>query len=76
MRIPAMRAVLHAGAVAVAMHATVVGAQGAWKPEKPVEIVVNTAPGSGPDKNAKLMQKLLQELKRSARIRLSARDAT
>lgn len=31
----------------------------AWKPEKNVEIVVNTAPGSGPDTLARSMQKLL-----------------
>jgi putative tricarboxylic transport membrane protein len=34
-----------------------------WKPEKPVEIVVNTAPGSGPDKTGRLMQKIMQELR-------------
>ena len=38
-------------------------AQAQWKPEKPVEIVVNTAPGSGPDKTGRLMQKILQDLR-------------
>lgn len=35
--------------------------QGTWKPEKAVEIVVNTAPGSGPDKTGRLMQKIMQD---------------
>jgi putative tricarboxylic transport membrane protein len=47
----------------LAAHAAPVAAQGTWKPERPVEIVVNTAPGSGPDKTGRLMQKILQELK-------------
>lgn len=32
-----------------------------WKPEQAVELVVGTAPGSGPDKNARIMQKIFQE---------------
>lgn len=31
-----------------------------WKPEGVVEIIVNTAPGSGPDKIARLVQKILK----------------
>lgn len=42
-------------AVATAAHA-----QG-WQPEKNVEIVINTAPGSGQDNTGRFMQKLLQE---------------
>ena len=36
-------------------------AQSAWKPERNVEIVVNTAPGSGQDTTARTVQKILQE---------------
>ena len=35
----------------------------AWQPEKNVEIIVNTAPGSGQDVTARLIQKILQERK-------------
>lgn len=34
-----------------------------WKPDKPVEIVVNTPPGNGPDRTARVMQNILQEKK-------------
>ena len=34
-----------------------------WKPEQNVEIVVGSAPGSGPDRNARFMQSLLQKMK-------------
>ena len=34
-----------------------------WKPEKPVEIVVNTPPGNGPDRTARVMQGILQDKK-------------
>jgi putative tricarboxylic transport membrane protein len=55
------RAVLcAAGAIAAGQAAA---AAGAWKPEKNVEIVVNTAPGSGPDSTARLLQNLLHERK-------------
>jgi putative tricarboxylic transport membrane protein len=43
--------------VAFAAHA----ATPQWKPEQAVEIVVGTAPGSGPDKNARVMQKIFQD---------------
>ena len=33
----------------------------AWKPDRPVEIVINTAPGSGADKAGRVIQKILQE---------------
>jgi putative tricarboxylic transport membrane protein len=36
------------------------GASG-WKPTQSVEIVVGTAPGSGPDRNARVVQKALQD---------------
>src|SRR5687768_17507151 len=31
-----------------------------WKPDKPVEFVLNCAPGCGPDNAARLMQKIFQ----------------
>src|SRR5688572_5174784 len=34
-----------------------------WKPEKPVEIVVNTPPGNGPDRTARVMLGILQDKK-------------
>ena len=37
-----------------------VGQQGAWKPERNVEIIVGTAPGAAPDKTARLIQRLWQ----------------
>lgn len=36
------------------------GQQGAWKPERNVEIIVGTAPGAAPDKTARLIQRLWQ----------------
>lgn len=33
----------------------------AWKPEKPVEIVIPTTPGGGIDRTARTLQKILQE---------------
>jgi putative tricarboxylic transport membrane protein len=59
----ALTAVLHLLPLIAAMHAAPLAAQSAWKPDKPVEIVVNTAPGSGPDKTGRLMQKIFQDLK-------------
>jgi putative tricarboxylic transport membrane protein len=38
-------------------------AQTPWKPEKPVEFVVLSAPGGGNDKTARLMQKIWRETK-------------
>jgi putative tricarboxylic transport membrane protein len=35
----------------------------AWKPEKPVEIVVGTSPGGPQDRTARLIQRVLQEQK-------------
>jgi putative tricarboxylic transport membrane protein len=32
-----------------------------WKPERPVEIVVNTGPGVSPDRTARTMQRIFQE---------------
>ncbi len=35
----------------------------AWKPDKVVEIIVNTAPGNSPDKTARSIQKIVQDRK-------------
>ena len=32
-----------------------------WKPEQAIEIILGTAPGSGPDRNARIMQRIFQE---------------
>ncbi len=34
-----------------------------WKPDKAIEIVVNTPPGNGPDRTARVMQGILQDKK-------------
>jgi putative tricarboxylic transport membrane protein len=34
-----------------------------WKPEKAIELVVNTLPGNGPDRTARVMQGILQDKK-------------
>jgi len=38
-------------------------AQAAWKPEKPVEIIVGTNPGSGFDRTSRALQKIIQDTK-------------
>ena len=38
-------------------------AQSTWKPEKQVEIILPTAPGGGNDAVARLMAKMLQDMK-------------
>lgn len=56
-----------AAAVAIVFSATfssfagVHAAAAEWKPDKPVEIIVNTAPGASPDRTARAIQKTLQE---------------
>ncbi|MES2563111.1 MAG: hypothetical protein V4637_10335, partial [Pseudomonadota bacterium] len=44
-------------ALAVDVHAAV----SAWKPDGPIELVIGSGPGSGPDKNARVMQKIFQD---------------
>lgn len=39
----------------------VLAASGDWKPDRVVEIIVNTAPGASPDRTARAMQKIFQE---------------
>jgi putative tricarboxylic transport membrane protein len=55
--IATMLAVLATAAVALPGSAF---AQEAWKPDRPVEIVVGTDPGSGFDRTARLLQKIWQ----------------
>jgi putative tricarboxylic transport membrane protein len=55
----ALSAVLMGAACLVAMPAP---AQN-WQPDKNIEIVINTAPGSGQDVTGRLIQKILQERK-------------
>src|SRR5688572_2592947 len=38
-----------------------IGATTQWKPDHAVELVIGTAPGSGPDRSARLMQKIFQD---------------
>jgi putative tricarboxylic transport membrane protein len=49
--------------VAAAIAVAVPCAAQAWKPEKPVEFVVLSAPGGGNDRTARLMQKIWREAK-------------
>jgi len=53
-----MAAAIVAGLLAAAGAA---GAQTAWKPERPVEIVVTCQPGCGPDGTARLIQRIWQD---------------
>ncbi|MCC7486015.1 MAG: tripartite tricarboxylate transporter substrate binding protein [Burkholderiales bacterium] len=49
------------GAGCLLAGAPTAGAQPAWKPEKPVEIIVTCQPGCGPDIAARLIQRIWQE---------------
>lgn len=48
---------------ALALAGTAVHAQTAWKPERNIEIIVGSSPGTGTDRTARLMQKIWQEQK-------------
>ena len=48
--------VLFACTVSIAAHA-----QPAWKPEKPIEIIIGTSPGGPQDRMGRMMKKMLQE---------------
>lgn len=61
---PQYRKLMQRAAIAGAAFVFAAGAQAqGWQPERNVEIVVNTAPGSGPDVTARLIQRILQDLK-------------
>lgn len=47
----------------LAMVSGAAGAQGTWKPERNIEIVVGSSAGTGTDRTARLMQKIWQEQK-------------
>jgi putative tricarboxylic transport membrane protein len=48
--------------ILLALAATrVFGGSSDWKPDKPVEIIVNTAPGNSPDRTARAIQRIAQE---------------
>jgi putative tricarboxylic transport membrane protein len=47
--------------LALLMTSAIAWSQGQWRPEKPVEIILPTAPGGGNDTVGRLMQKALQE---------------
>lgn len=49
-----------ASAAGLALSVPAVSATPAWKPDRAVEIIVNTAPGSSPDTTARLIQKMFQ----------------
>lgn len=49
--------------LALAAACGVVSAQSAWKPERNVEIVVGSSPGTGTDRTARLIQKIWQDQK-------------
>lgn len=42
---------------------SIVHAQNTWKPERNIEIIVGSSPGTGTDRTARLMQKIWQEQK-------------
>ena len=50
-----------AGAVALSFACGAAATAQGWKPDQAVEIVVGTAAGSGPDRNARVMQKIFQD---------------
>jgi len=49
--------------VAALLLAPAAGLAQAWKPEKPVEIIVGTSPGGPQDRTGRLIQRILQEQK-------------
>lgn len=50
-------------AMMVAAASGTAGAQGSWKPERNIEIVVGSSAGTGTDRTARLIQKIWQEQK-------------
>jgi putative tricarboxylic transport membrane protein len=58
-----MKSARYLVAAALLAACTAVFAQGAWKPERNVEILVGASPGAGTDKTARMVQKLWQQEK-------------
>ncbi len=50
-------------AAALAVSGGMAHAQSAWKPERNIELIVGSSPGTGTDRTARLMQKIWQEQK-------------
>ncbi len=63
MKIPKTLSPALAGVIALLLNPATGFAQDAWKPNRVVEIVVGTGPGSGPDRMARLMQDILRTKK-------------
>src|SRR5688572_18137496 len=48
--------------LAIALASTAAwAASGEWKPDKPIEIILNTAPGNSPDRTARAIQRIFQD---------------
>jgi len=61
MRVPSPAKYVVAGLTAAFVLMPVAGfAQSKWKPDRPIEIIVGTDPGSGFDRTARLLQKIWQ----------------
>jgi len=58
-----MSTVIHAALGAALLAAGVPALAQAWQPDKNIEIVINTAPGSGQDSTGRLVQNILQDRK-------------
>ena len=56
-----IRFVVAACSVAMLGVSSLAAAQGSWKPQKNVEIIVGTSPGGGQDTSARAVQRLIQE---------------
>jgi putative tricarboxylic transport membrane protein len=65
MQVSAWRAPLFAVSVAVccALGAPAAWSQSAWRPDKPVELIIPTAPGANNDRMVRIVQKVLQDQK-------------
>lgn len=63
MRVCKQTIFLAAVAVLVALGSSAALAQGTWKPERNVEIIVGSSAGTGTDRTARLIQKIWQEQK-------------
>jgi putative tricarboxylic transport membrane protein len=50
-------------ALVLAAASGIAAAQGSWKPERNIEIIVGSTPGTGTDRTARLIQKIWQEQK-------------
>ena len=63
MRTPVLRAACFAAAIAATAVSSALAAQSSWKPDKPIEFVVQAAAGGGSDIFARSMAKILAEEK-------------